>query len=222
MHVQILAVPGTTPKPLPSLGTAPHLNCHISQLTPPNEVFLSILKSACHKLRIMHGLTLMTCNFCGWEAFSTPGALTHTRITWALSLTAPQVPCVTQVSPSLEESLSISTGLATWPLRFMLGKCIKKYQYDCQLEYSSQSLSKTSGWTTTKRFFYAFSQHESQWPSRKAGSNGQAFFQCLVPMVFRALLMERCMTLYQVITNVRGREEITTYKCPSFIQQRSL
>jgi hypothetical protein len=39
--------------------------------------------------------------------------------------------------PTLEESLSISTGLATWPLRLMIGKCIKKYQYDCQLEYFS-------------------------------------------------------------------------------------
>ena len=34
----------------------------------------------------------MTPRLCGWEAFPTPEALTHTRITWALSPPAPQVP----------------------------------------------------------------------------------------------------------------------------------
>ena len=34
-----------------------------------------------------------------WVAFPTPGALTHTRITWAFLPTAPQVPGVTLRSP---------------------------------------------------------------------------------------------------------------------------
>jgi hypothetical protein len=53
---------------------------------------LSILESSRHELRIAHGLTLMTPSLRGWEAFPTPGALTHTRITWAFSPSAPQVP----------------------------------------------------------------------------------------------------------------------------------
>ena len=60
---------------------------------------LSILESLRHKLPIAHGLTLMTPRLRGWEAFSTPGALTHTSITWALSPMAPQVPGVTPRSP---------------------------------------------------------------------------------------------------------------------------
>jgi hypothetical protein len=41
----------------------------------------------------------MTPSLRGWEAFPTPGALTHTRITWAFSPPAPQVPGVTPGSP---------------------------------------------------------------------------------------------------------------------------
>ena len=41
----------------------------------------------------------MTPSLYGWEAFSKPRALTHTRITWALSPMAPQVPSVTPGSP---------------------------------------------------------------------------------------------------------------------------
>ena len=41
----------------------------------------------------------MTPSLRGWEAFPMPGALTHTRITWALSPPAPQVPGVTPGSP---------------------------------------------------------------------------------------------------------------------------
>ena len=52
---------------------------------------MNILKLTCHKLRIADGLTLVPPNLRGWEAFPTPGALTHTRITWALSPMAPQV-----------------------------------------------------------------------------------------------------------------------------------
>ena len=60
---------------------------------------MSILEWARHELRIAHGLTLMTPSLHGWEAFPTPRALTHTRITWALSPSAPQVPGVTPRSP---------------------------------------------------------------------------------------------------------------------------
>ena len=80
-----LRTPGSysqaTSVPRRCLGTAPHSNCHISYLTPPIEVFLSILEYARHELRIAHGLTLMTPSPRGWEVFPTPGALTHTRIT---------------------------------------------------------------------------------------------------------------------------------------------
>jgi hypothetical protein len=41
----------------------------------------------------------MTPSLRGWEAFPTPGALTHTRITWAFSPPAPQHPGVTPGSP---------------------------------------------------------------------------------------------------------------------------
>ena len=59
------------------------------------EVFLSILKCRRRKLLNAHGLTLMTRSLCGWEAVSTPGALSRIRITWALSPILPQVPGVT-------------------------------------------------------------------------------------------------------------------------------
>jgi len=38
-------------------------------------------------------------SLCGWEAFPTTGALTHTMISWAFSPSAPQVPGVTPGSP---------------------------------------------------------------------------------------------------------------------------
>ena len=41
----------------------------------------------------------MTANLHRWEAFSMPEALTHTRITWALSPMAPQILGVTSGSP---------------------------------------------------------------------------------------------------------------------------
>jgi hypothetical protein len=41
----------------------------------------------------------MTPSLRGWEAFPTPGALTHSRITWAFPPPAPQVPGVTPGSP---------------------------------------------------------------------------------------------------------------------------
>jgi hypothetical protein len=43
-----------------------------------------------------YGLTLMTPSSRRWEAFPTPGALTHTRITWAF---APLVQQVSGVTP---------------------------------------------------------------------------------------------------------------------------
>ena len=83
----------------PSVGrcplATPHSNPHNFLLTPPIEVFLSILESARHKPSNTLGLTLVTPSSCGWEAFQRPGALIHTRITWALSPMAPQVPSVT-------------------------------------------------------------------------------------------------------------------------------
>ena len=65
-------------EPLPwhcysSLGTTPHSNCHIFYLTPPIEVFFSIIESTRHKLRIAHGLILVTPSLCGWEASQHPG-----------------------------------------------------------------------------------------------------------------------------------------------------
>ena len=86
-------VPGRCPQ------ATPHSNCRISQLTPPIGVFLIILESGRHKLLVYHGLTLVTPSLCGWEPFSTPGTLTHTRITWALSPMASQVMTITLGSP---------------------------------------------------------------------------------------------------------------------------
>ena len=42
-------------------------------------MFSSILESTRHKLLIIDGLTLMPPSLHGWEAFPTPGALTHTK-----------------------------------------------------------------------------------------------------------------------------------------------
>ena len=63
-------------------------------------MFLSILELAHYGPHIAHGLTLVTPSFYEWEAFPKPGALTHTRITWALSPTASKVPGVTPASLS--------------------------------------------------------------------------------------------------------------------------
>ena len=100
MHVQTSADMGTTSKPLQFQDIVPGQrltqNYHTSKLTPSIEVFLSILESS---RLIADGLTLVTSSLRGWEAFPTPGALTHTGITWALSPTAPQVPGTTPGSP---------------------------------------------------------------------------------------------------------------------------
>ena len=76
-------------------------------LTPLNEIFLSILKYA---RRIVHSLTFVTSSLHGWEAFPTTGALTHTRITWALSPTTPQVPGVTHSPPCAHDILHTPYG----------------------------------------------------------------------------------------------------------------
>jgi len=97
MPLQTFAVPGATPEPL--LSRARPTQMGISPSSHLQLRFLSILKSLHHELRIAHGLTLMTPSPRGWEAFPTPGALTHTRITWAFSPSVPQVPGVTPGSP---------------------------------------------------------------------------------------------------------------------------
>ena len=74
------------------------------------KVFLSILESGCHKLHIVCGITLATPILCGWEALSTPRALTHTRITWAFSPMAPQIPSATLGSPLCHGVLGIPHG----------------------------------------------------------------------------------------------------------------
>ena len=77
MCVQTLAVSGATPRPLLYQGAPLKLPYRL--LTPPTRVFSSILKSPRQKLHIANGLTLVTPNLQGWEAFPMPGALTHTR-----------------------------------------------------------------------------------------------------------------------------------------------
>ena len=103
MYVQTSAVPGATPRPPQFQGAVleqrPTPHCHISKLTPPIEVFLIIFGSSHHELRIIHGFTRMTRSLHGWEAFPTPRALTHTKITWALLSKALQVPDITPGSP---------------------------------------------------------------------------------------------------------------------------
>ena len=69
---------------------------------------MSILESSCYELRIADGLILMHSSLRGWEAFPTPRALTHTRITWVLSPKALQVPGVTRGSPCAHGGLGTS------------------------------------------------------------------------------------------------------------------
>ena len=69
------SLPGTA-VPGCCLGTALHLNCHNSYLTPRIEVILSIIELLHHELSKTHGLTFVTPSLHGWEAFPTPGALT--------------------------------------------------------------------------------------------------------------------------------------------------
>jgi hypothetical protein len=71
---------------------------------------LGIPKSSRHELHIIYGLTLMTLSLGGWETFPMPGALTHTKISWAFSSSAPQVPGVTPGSPLCHGVLGILYG----------------------------------------------------------------------------------------------------------------
>jgi hypothetical protein len=71
---------------------------------------LSILESSHHEVRIAHDLTLMTHSPHGWEVFPTREALTYTRIIWAFSPPAPQVPGVTSGSPLCHGVLGIPFG----------------------------------------------------------------------------------------------------------------
>ena len=84
---QTFAVPKITPRHCCTKA--------LSQDSAPIEVILSILESPRHELRIADGVTLVHPSLHGWEAFPTPGALAQTKITWALSPTAPQVLGVT-------------------------------------------------------------------------------------------------------------------------------
>ena len=95
----------------------------------PNEVFLSILEWARHELRIALGFTLMTPSLRGWEALPTPGALTHTRISWALSPPRPQVPVVTPGSP-----------LCPWCFRHPFGEVRDTYIKHNQMIYKAKRI----------------------------------------------------------------------------------
>ena len=68
------------------------------------------MESSRHELRIAHGLTLVTSSLRGWEVFLTPRALMHTRITWALSPTVPQVSGVTPGPPCAHDVWDIPHG----------------------------------------------------------------------------------------------------------------
>ena len=99
MHVQTAALLGDTPRPLLFQGDVPGQhsiqNCHISQLTPPIEVFLNILESSRYELRTAHGLTLMTPSPRGWEAFPTciRGLHPHQDLLGLFSISATSIGC---------------------------------------------------------------------------------------------------------------------------------
>ena len=86
MHLGVLG--GNTPLKLPFLSILKS-GCH-KLLTPSIGGILNILEFGCHKLLNAQGLIIVTLSLHGWEVFSTPGILTHARITWALSPMAPQ------------------------------------------------------------------------------------------------------------------------------------
>ena len=92
-HSHATVVPGRC------LGTTPHSKLSYLLAQTSKWGILEHLKMSHHELCIANGLTLMTLSPCGWEAFPTPGALIHARITWAFSPLAPQVLGVTVGSP---------------------------------------------------------------------------------------------------------------------------
>ena len=98
-------------------------------------MFLSTLKSTCHKLRRANGLNLMIHRLCGWEAFSTLGAIIHSRITWALSPIVPQVrvslrclPCALGVLGALDGEGRNIVAKDLW--RVYKGKSNETYKED--------------------------------------------------------------------------------------------
>jgi len=95
-------------------------NYRISCLTYLIEVFLSILKSARHMLRIVDGRIHVTSSLDRWEAFPTHGALSHNRITWALSPMAPQV-AVVIVGPLYVHGV---LGTLHGEVRNFIGQCV--------------------------------------------------------------------------------------------------
>ena len=69
----------------------PYSKPHNFLSTPPIEVFLGILESRCYEPSNALGLILVTSVSMGGRCSQRPGALTHTRISSALSPMVPQV-----------------------------------------------------------------------------------------------------------------------------------
>jgi hypothetical protein len=121
---------------------------------------LSILESERNKLLILQGFTLVTPNFRGWKAFSTPGALTHIRITWALLPMATQVPGVTPGSPCAYGILGTPYGevcdTQLFSLENMEDDIVAKYQlYVMLIWHVHRVMSNPKIWSSfTKTKFY--------------------------------------------------------------------
>ena len=109
---------------------------------------MSILESPHHELRKADGLNLVPPCLCRWEAFSTPRALAHITITWALSeqrhkcqVSFPGPPCahgvlstshgeVCDTHPYETESMPSSTILVVDTLIFKLpSSMVRHYVY---------------------------------------------------------------------------------------------
>jgi len=84
MPVQTSTVPGAPPRPLLFQGSAP---LKLSYLLAHTSDWGDLEHS-----RILTSWATHNFSTCGWEAFPTPGALTHIRITWVFSPSAPQSP----------------------------------------------------------------------------------------------------------------------------------
>ena len=126
-----------------SWDNAPLKLSYLLAHTSVGGVFLSILESARHELFIADGLTLMTPSPCGWEAFPTPGALTHTRIIWALSPPAPQVSGVTLGSPLCPWCVKHPFGLVcdTYPHSQTKKLQILVYMAESSSQWKKETLS---------------------------------------------------------------------------------
>ena len=91
----------------------PLSNWHIFELASLTVVILSIVESSRHKVYIDHGLTLVICNLCWWEAF----AFTVTKITWTphqerhkSQVSFRGLPCAHGVLDSPHEGVSDKNG----------------------------------------------------------------------------------------------------------------